>query len=194
MNKRNLLTDVILNVANITFAPESGTDWAQNDNVAFSGQLQEALIFGVKNFAVMDTLIQEEYSITGTRNYEDPATADVSEVVLLGGVHVAPAEVTLFGEVTNNLRHGLDDVVYATFEAKADGATVFYKGSRGAMLAYLLQIQNSGTERIHTLYNWSFATKVSNSSIFDDVYGANGPVELVKAHETLANAIAETKL
>jgi len=198
LNRKKLKSNVRLMVEQASFAPDSGSDWAIGDNVVFSGTHEEALVFALKKFDVFDTLINEDYSIVWDRNFDDFPTYPITPITLLGSVHVLPEEVTLVGLISDNYRYNLSDGAAIVMELKADPSTkVFYQGSRAALLSYLLQIQDGGSDRIYTLYNFSVydSGKAATMGLaLVDILSAQGPVELEKAHPTLANAIVNANI
>jgi hypothetical protein len=194
INRRALKSNVVLTVKDITFPPSSGTDWAADDEVVFTGTLEEVLVFGIKHFSVFTTLIQEDYRIVWNRNWQDMEAYPITPVVLLGATHVLPAEVTLVDLVTNGYRRDFGDGAGLVLEQIADPTVrMFFQGSRSAILSYLLQLEDQGAQRIYELYNFSLFDSAKASGLgtaFDDILGSLGPVELEKAHVTLVSAIA----
>ena len=128
------------------------------------------------------------------RNWTDMVSYPITPVVLLGATHVLPAEVTLVDLATNGYRRDFGEGAGIVLEEIADPTNrFFYRGSRAAILSYLLQIQDQGAQRIYELYNFSLfddAKVAGLGTAFDDILGAMGPVELEKAHVTLMQAIA----
>ena len=198
LNRKSLMSNVRLMVDSVSFTPDSGTDWEVNDNVVFAGTHEEVLVFALKKFDVFDTLIQEDYSIVWDRNYKDFPTYPTVPITLLGSIHVLPEEVTLVGLVSDSYRFNLSDGAAMVLEEKADPTNrVFYRGTRGALLSYLLQVKDGDTARIFTLYNFSIYDSGKAATMgmtLVDILGAQGPVELEKAHPVLANAIVNANI
>lgn len=199
LNRRALKSNMYLLVQDITFPPaDAGAEWAVGDEAIFTGTLEETAIFAVKNFAVLSTLIQEQYSIVWDRNWEVVEGYEVTPITLLGAVHVTPDEVTLFAELTNQYRRSLTESVYAVLELKADATErVWYKGSLASVVSLMYQLRDGLLTRYYEDYNIALydATKAAQMGVVaDDILGAYGPVEIEKAHPTLLLSVANANV
>ena len=100
--------------------------------------------------------------------------------------------MTFMRNLANNFRINWGDYYNVVTEKVADSARTLYYASIIEILAYGLQFEDQGTAEIYTLYD--FALQDAGGSLnrgvtYLDIDGSQGPVELDKAHLTLANII-----
>ena len=205
MDRRKLLSKFYLVVDQISFPSTAigaltggraaATPWAKDDNVVFVGELRHILIFGLLAFDVASVAINENFRLVGERKFQNlKATNDITIINLdpLEGEGVVLDEDVLFLEnLTNNYRREWDAVTGLIIEADPGGTKEFFTGSTLAALAYGLQFAALGTAPIYANTNFGFFEQSggSNGLSIVDILGPSGPIELDKAHVTLANLI-----
>jgi len=130
------------------------------------------------------------------QNIQNLAADDIVQVVSLdptdGVGIVLDDDVTFLERVTNNYRFGWSDKKKFALELKDDpGAINLYRGSILEMLCYMLQNHATLNSIIYTLYDLAMMDEggANIGTTYVDLLSTAGPVELEKAHITLANTI-----
>jgi len=106
---------------------------------------------------------------------------------------VVDDDLTFLQHLTNNFRGNWTQAKNIITAEKATPTNkAYYTGSLLEALAYALQYQNGGAAPIYTLYDFALMNTgvAQNAGVtWLDLDGSGGPVELEKAHITLANVI-----
>jgi hypothetical protein len=209
-NKRQLENVYYLTVQDITFAstaigdPTNGrsaaTAWSQDDTVVFKGKLKHILTFALMAFDVASVAVNELFEIVPEReflNVQNLSAADIVEVIDLdptqGEGIVVDDDMTFLTNITNNFRLGPNDMKNVVVEEKAAPANkALYKSSVINAIAYAFQVHQTGNAVTYTLFDFALmdvAAGVTKGVEYVDIDGSLGPVELDKAHSSLASLV-----
>lgn len=211
INKRQLETPYVLTVQEITFASDaigktgaggrtSTVAWAQNDTVIFTGKLKHILLFGIIAFDVSQVAILEKFTLTPATqfaNIQNLAAQNIVQVVSLdpanGAGIVLDNDVTFLERITNNYRFNWSDRKRFALELKSDAGNIqLYAASVLEMLCYMLQNHATLNDLIYTLYDLAIIDESAGTNIgvtYTELTSTAGPVEIEKAHVTLANTV-----
>jgi len=208
MDKRKLESVYYMTVKDITFASDaigaaSGTGrsatttWDADQTVVFKGKLKHILNFAVMAFDVASVAINELFTLTPERDFVNmPTPGDVGVINLdpaEGEGIVVDADMTFLNDFTNGYRLGWDDRYNLVVEEKADSTNLaLYAASVLEGFIYAMQYHSTGDAPVYTLYDFAMSkagTGYNKGVSYIDIDGTQGPVEIEKAHVTLANAI-----
>lgn len=205
MDRRKLMSKFYLMVDHISFASTAigaeadgraaATAWLKDANVVFVGELRHILTFALMAFDVASVAVNEQFRLVSERKFQNLKPENDIAVIDLdptAGEGIVTDEDMLFlDNITNSFRREWDTVSGLIVEDEGTGAKEYYSGSTLAALAYGLQFAAGGTAPIYAATNFGFfdrsAAGIGLSVI--DLLGPSGPVEIDKAHLSLANIV-----
>jgi hypothetical protein len=210
INKRKLESLYYLVGENISFDSDAigavspdgrsaATAWLADEEMVFKGKLKHILTFALMAFDVASVAVNELYTIIperdflNVRNLGDTDIVDVVDLDPTAGEGIVQAnDITFMTNLTNNLRGNWSEPKRIITANKVTPTTrAYYNGSLVEALAYGLQFQSGGTAPIYTLFDFAVMdiSGLNKGVVYADMDGALGPVELEKAHVTLANTL-----
>lgn len=214
MDKKKLERDFYLVVENITFASteigdtvsgrSAATAWAKDDEVVFKGKLKHILAFALMAFDVASVAVNETFTIVNAREYTDVQNLGVSDIVAVvdldptaGEGVITDDDMSFLANLTNNFRLGWDAAKNIITQEKAAPANkALYRGTVLQALAFAYQWKDGGAAPVYTLYDFALmdsGSMLNQGVVYPAIDGVDGPVELDKAHVTLANLVLGAK-